>query len=143
MILLLLEAFDRKRPRGSLVLVLLSKFMDIGTVPVPLLPMGGGGRTDRSISGPFCGGVLTVLLSTQSTKGSLLLIITRARWRKVVRGELPKSEVERRAGTEVMSEHGWAAGYTLVGHRRDSPDCLDRTWRCNLLHVIEQCDQLW
>ena len=101
MILLLLEAFDRERPRGRLVLVLLSKFMDIRTVPVPLLSMGGGGRTDRSISRSFRGSVLAVLLSTQSTKGSLLLIITRTRWRKVVCGELPESEVERRARTKV------------------------------------------
>ena len=46
MVLLLLEAFDRKRPRGRLVLVFLGKFMDIRTVPVPLMPMGGGGRAD-------------------------------------------------------------------------------------------------
>ena len=80
--------------------------MDIRTVSVPLLSVSGGGRTDRSISGPLCGGVLAVLLSTQSTKGSLFLIITRAWWRKVVRGELPKSEVECRARVEVMSKHG-------------------------------------
>jgi len=109
MILLLLEAFDRKRPRGRLVLVLLSKLMDVRTIPVPLLPMGGCGRTDRPIGGPFCGCVLAVLLSTQSTKGRLLLVITQAWRRKVVRGELPKSKVERRARTEVMSERGRVA----------------------------------
>ena len=138
MVLLLLEALDRKRPRGRLVLVLLGKFMDIRTVPVSLLPMGGGGRTNRSVSGAFRSSVLAVLLPAQSAKGNLLLVITRARRRKVVRGELPKSEVERRARAEVKSEHNRVAGWcTLVQHRSDSPNCLDRARWCNLLHIIE------
>jgi len=144
MVLLLLETFDRKRPRGRLVLVFLCKLMDVRTIPVPFLPMGGGGRTDRSISGPFCGGVLAVLLSTQSTKGSLLLIITRAWRREIICGELPKGKVERSARTKGTSEHDRVGEWcTQVGHRRDSPDCLDRTWWCNLFYVIKQCGQLW
>jgi len=130
MVLLLLEAFDRKCPRGRLVLVFLGKFMDIGTVPVPLLPVGGGCRTDRSISGPFCGGVLAVLLSTQGAKSGLLLVITRAGRRKVVCRELPKSKVERRAMAEVISERG--SGGEMVYPGRASQE-LTRLPRSHLV----------
>lgn len=109
MVLLLLEALDRKHPRGRLVLVLLGKFMDIRTVPVPLLPMSSGGCAGRSIGGPFRGSVLAVLLSAQSAKSGLFLVITCARRGKIVRRELPKSEVERRTGVEGMSERNRAA----------------------------------
>jgi hypothetical protein len=115
MVLLLLETFDRERPRDRLVLVLLGKFMDLSAVPVPPLPRGSGGRTDRSIGGPFRGSVLAILLSAQSAKSRLLFIVTRTRRRKVIHRELPKSEVERRTRAEFKSEHNRAAErYTLV-----------------------------
>ena len=137
MVLLLLEAFDRKCPRGRLVLVLLGELMDIRAVPVPLLPVGGGGCTDRAVCRTFRGSVLAILLSAQGAKSGLLLVITRARRRKIVRRELPKSEVKRRTRAEVKSEpKRW---YTLVRHRKNSPDCLDCAWGCNLLHITEQC----
>ena len=104
MVLLLLETFDGKRPRGRLVLVLLGELMDIRTVPVPALPMGCGGCTSRPISRSFSGSILAIFLSAQSAKSCLLFIITRARRRKVVRRELPKSEVECRTRAEVKSE---------------------------------------
>ena len=80
MVLLLLEAFDRKSSRGCLVLVLLSELVDIRTIPVPPLSMGGGGRASQPISRPFRGIVLAIFLSAQSTKSRLLFVIARARW---------------------------------------------------------------
>ena len=79
-VLLLLETFDGERPRGCLTLIFLGELMDIRTVPVPPLPMGGGGRTSRSISRPFRGSVLAILLSAQSAKSRLLFIVT-CTWR--------------------------------------------------------------
>jgi hypothetical protein len=79
MVLLLLETFDSKRSRGRLVLVLLSELMDIRAVPIPPLPVGGGGGPNRPIGRPFRGGILAIFLSAQSAKSRLLFIITRAR----------------------------------------------------------------
>ena len=144
MVLLLLEAFNRKRPGDRLVLVLLGELVDIRTVPVSPLPMGSGCRTDCSIGGPFRGGVLAILLSAQSAKSGLFFIITRARWRKVIRRQLPKSEVERRTRAEVMSGCNRAVERsTLVRDYRNSPNCLDCTWRRDILHITEQRSQLW
>ena len=103
MVLLLLEAFDRKGSRDRLVLVLLGEFMDVGAVSVPLLPMSSGRRADRSIGGPFRGSVLPILLPAQSAKSRLLFIVTGARGRKVICRKLPKGEVERRTRDEFKS----------------------------------------
>ena len=103
MILLLLETFNRECPGDRLVLVLLGELMDIRAVPIPPLPMGSGRRTDGPIGGPFRGGVLAILLSAKSAKSSLLFIVTRTRWRKVVCRQLPKGEIECRTRAEVKS----------------------------------------
>lgn len=105
MVFLLLETFDREGPRGRLVLVFLNKLMDIGTVPVPLLPMGRGGRADRAIGGPFGSSILAIFLSAQGAKSGLLLIVTRTRWQEIVCGELPKGEVKRRTRVKTKSEN--------------------------------------
>ena len=78
--LLLLETFDGKCPRGRLVLVLLSELGDIRAVSVPPLPVGSGSRASRSSGRPFRRGILAILLSAQSAKSRLFLIIARARW---------------------------------------------------------------
>ena len=63
MILLLLETFDGEGSRGRLVLEFLGELVDKRAVPVPLLPMGSGGRTDRTIGRPFRGNILAIFLS--------------------------------------------------------------------------------
>jgi hypothetical protein len=63
MFLFLLKTFDREGPRGSLVLVFLSEFMNERAVPVSLLSVGGSGRTDRTIRGSFRGSILAIFLS--------------------------------------------------------------------------------
>ena len=143
MTLLLLKTFDCEGPRGRLVLVFLGELMDVGAVPVPLLPMCSGSRTDRTIRGPFRGSILAIFLSAQSAKRCLLFIITRT-WRcEVVRRKLPKGEVKCRTGAEIESENDRVPAWdTLVRRQKNSPDCLDCTRRSDLLHIIEQCSKL-
>lgn len=79
MIFFLLKALDREDPRGRLVLVFLGELMNIGTVPVPPLPVGSGGRANRTIDGPFRGSILAIFLSAQSAEGRLFFVVTRTR----------------------------------------------------------------
>lgn len=92
-------------------LVLLSELGDMRAVPIPPLPVGSGSGASRPSSRPFRRGILAILFSAQSAKSHLLLVIACARWRKIVRRELPKSKVECR--TRAKSKSDRSGGMTI------------------------------
>lgn len=123
------QSFHREHSRGSLFFELLSKRVHKSVVSVPFSPVGASRQPFRSVSRTVSRYIFGVLLTAQCPQRSTFFVIPSCRWRQIIHGELPESQVKSGPG---KSE------YRDLIKNMNIPNHIESTILGNLPNIVEK-----